>query len=79
MLKSMLIVKENINIAKFDKLIAFIKRKSDGYKPKKSKIFTAEQIEQFLIKADDEKHLLTKVSICKVSYLLQKLIVECIL
>ena len=62
MLKSMLLVKSNIDISKFRKLLAFIKRKSDGYSPKKSKILTAEQVQQFLIEAVDEKYLLTKVS-----------------
>lgn len=61
MLKSTLFIEENINISKFPKLRAFLKRKNDGYKPKKSNVFTREEINRFLAEADDSNFLLMKV------------------
>lgn len=40
MLKTSFIINDNQDISKCPKLIAFLKRKSDGYKPKKSEVFT---------------------------------------
>ena len=60
MLKSTLNVKENVNIAKFPKLIPYLKNKSTGYSPKKSKILT-EEIETFLEEAPDNRFLIEKV------------------
>ncbi|KAJ8982178.1 hypothetical protein NQ317_001502 [Molorchus minor] len=42
MVKSCLIIYDNIDISKFPKLIAFLKRTGDGYQAKKSKILTKE-------------------------------------
>lgn len=61
MLKSKLIIENNLDISKFSKLTAFLKRKNDGYNPKKSKILDADQVQRFLTEASDEDHLLTKV------------------
>lgn len=61
MLKATLVVKNNINIGKYSKLIAYLKRKSEGYLPKKSKTLTKEQINQFVSEASDQKYLMTKV------------------
>lgn len=47
MLKAVLLANQNINIASHMKLRAFLKRKLAGYKPKKSKILTAEEINKF--------------------------------
>jgi hypothetical protein len=66
MLRSSLIVYHNVNISEYLKLRAFLKRKSDGYKPKKSKTLTSEQINQFLLKAPDDKYLFTKVDTFRV-------------
>lgn len=63
MIRSSLIVYHNINISEYLKLKAFLKRTSDGYKPKKSKTLTSEQIHQFLFKAPDDKYLFTKVTL----------------
>jgi hypothetical protein len=52
MLKSTFNIKDNINIETYSKLIAFLKRKKDGYLPKKSK----EEIEK--INTPDEDYLL---------------------
>ncbi|KAJ8981336.1 hypothetical protein NQ317_015977 [Molorchus minor] len=50
MVKSCLIIYDNIDISKFPKLIAFFKRTSDGYQAKKSKILTKMQMtKEFLM------------------------------
>lgn len=63
MLRSTLIVHQNVNISSYPKLKAFLKQKAHGYKPKKSKILTAEQVNTFIKEAPDDKYLLQKVSI----------------
>ncbi|CAG9766248.1 unnamed protein product [Ceutorhynchus assimilis] len=63
MLKAVLSVKENIQIEKFPRVIAFLKRNSVGYEPKKSKVLSREEIDQFLATASDEAYLLTKVAL----------------
>lgn len=62
MIKASLQIKNNVDISKYYKLIAFLKRKSVGYRPKKSKIFTSEQINTFLNEAPDTKYLMIKVA-----------------
>lgn len=62
MLRSTLCLKqENINIAQYMNLIELLKCKSNGFRSKKSNILTAEEINNFLIKAPDSKYLLMKV------------------
>lgn len=61
MLKSCLAVKENVNVSNLPKSIAFLKRQSVGYTPKKSKVLTADQVAKFILEAPDEKWLLTKI------------------
>ncbi|KAJ8912179.1 hypothetical protein NQ315_006146 [Exocentrus adspersus] len=56
-------VYHNIDITKYFKLKALLKRKSDGYIPKKSKTLTTKQINQFLHEAPDTQHLFTKVAL----------------
>lgn len=63
MLRSTLCYKHNVDISKYHKLIAFLKRKSAGYKPKKSKTLDLSEITTFLIEASDEVYLMKKVSI----------------
>ncbi|KAJ8914670.1 hypothetical protein NQ315_017367 [Exocentrus adspersus] len=58
MLKTMLNVKRNIDVSKFYKLSAFLKRKSEGYKPKKAKVLTLDQIDKFLLEAPDKDFLM---------------------
>lgn len=62
MLKATISVKNNTDISKYPRLIAFLKRQAEGYKPKKSKILAREQIDEFLTTAPDETHLLAKAS-----------------
>lgn len=51
MLRTTLSVKENIDITKFAKVGAYLKKMSAGYRPKKSNIFTQSDIDRFLKEA----------------------------
>lgn len=61
MLRTMLSKNKNVDISRYNNLIAFLKRQSEGYKAKKSKVLTKENIENFLTKADDQHFLMMKV------------------
>jgi len=63
MLKAVLSVRENIEINKFARVIAFLKRNSVGYEPTKSKVLTRQEIHEFMRNADDDKYLLIKVAL----------------
>ncbi|XP_045466569.1 uncharacterized protein LOC123675267 [Harmonia axyridis] len=63
MLKSVINIREDIDISKFPKLLAFLKRRNEGFKPKKSRILTSEQVDQFLREAPDDKYLMLKVAL----------------
>ncbi|XP_024889909.1 uncharacterized protein LOC112466187 [Temnothorax curvispinosus] len=63
MLKSTLITKHNVNIHSYSKLTAFLKRKSNGFKSKKSKVFTSNEIRKFLNEVPDDQYLATKVAL----------------
>lgn len=66
MLKATLKTYNNIDLSTYKKLVALLKRKSSGYKAKKSKIFTAANVSQFCNEAPNAKFLGTKVNIiCK--------------
>lgn len=60
MLRTMLQIKENVDI-KYPKLIAFLKRQNQGYKPNKAKTFSREEVNKFLLEAPDDNYLLMKV------------------
>lgn len=68
MLKSTILVKKNVNIAKFPKVIAFLKKKNVGYKPKKSAVFSREQINKLITEADNEIYLMIKVILTKYAF-----------
>lgn len=61
MLKAMLLVKENMNIKNFPKIVAFLKKCSAGHQPIQSKVLTRQEINLFLKKAPDADYLLVKV------------------
>jgi hypothetical protein len=67
MLKAMLNVKENIDVRKVPTNVPYLKNKTVGYRGKKSKILTQEDISKF-IEAADEKNLLKKVMNIHISY-----------
>lgn len=62
MLKSTIKTKHDVHIESYPKLISFLKRKSVGHKSKKSKVFTAHNIQTFLNEAPDCNFLAAKVS-----------------
>lgn len=63
MLKATLSVRDDTDIGKYRKVTAFLKRKADGYKPKKSKILNREQIEKFMKEAPNETFLMMNIII----------------
>ncbi|XP_045479864.1 uncharacterized protein LOC123684593 [Harmonia axyridis] len=60
MLKLMMRIHDDIDGSKFHELEAFLKRKSKGYEPKKSQVFSREDIVKFLKNASDQEYLLHK-------------------
>ena len=62
-LKTTLNIKHKLDISKYAKLYTLLKRKSEGYQPKKSKTFSPTEIKTFIDEAPDDKYLLLKVSI----------------
>jgi hypothetical protein len=63
MLRTMISINKNLDLSKYTNLIAFLKRQSEGYRAKKSKIFSKENIEKFLTAAIDEDYLMQKVRV----------------
>ena len=61
MIRATININNNIQIETYGKLQAFLKPESKHYVAKKSKIFSSEEISDFLNKAPDEIYLLTKV------------------
>lgn len=64
-LKCMINLKEKINVDKFAEMSAFLRQKSRGYNPKKSKVFSSQQIQNFLENAPNEHDLDKKVKLYK--------------
>ena len=62
MLKTNLKVSEDLDIDKYLILKAFLKKKSEGFRNKKSLVFSPENVKEFLEKAPDHEHLVTKVN-----------------
>lgn len=65
MLRTELSLKRNIDIKKYTNLLAFLKRHSEGYQPKKSQVLSKENIANFLREAADVQHLMNKVGVLK--------------
>ncbi|KAJ8935663.1 hypothetical protein NQ318_012825 [Aromia moschata] len=63
MLRTTINIEHNVDISTYPKLRSFLKRMSESYIPKKSKILTAEELQQFLNEAPDEMYLLIKVAV----------------
>lgn len=61
MLKRTLLINDNCDISKFNKLTTFMKTITAGHKAKKSKVLEAEDILKFLTDAPDNDYLLAKV------------------
>ena len=62
MLRTMLITRENINIKSFTQLKSFLTTTSRGYEPNKAKVFTDNQLDEFLEKAPNATYLVHKAS-----------------
>ncbi|XP_063922982.1 uncharacterized protein LOC135137290 [Zophobas morio] len=62
-LKATININENIFIKQYSKLVSFLKKKSVGYRAKKSKVLTRDDVQRFLGEADDENYLLMKVAL----------------
>lgn len=52
-----------MNISKYGKLHAFLKRQNDGYEAKKSRILSLDDVMKFLSEAPDDSFLLMKVAL----------------
>lgn len=63
MLKSTLLLKENVDIKQYNLVISFLKRKFEGHRPKKSNVFAKKDIERFLLEAEDINYLFIKVAL----------------
>ena len=61
MTRTELNVKHNVDIGKYNTLLAFLKRQGTGYRPKKSKVFTKKQFNDFLKEAPNQIYLATKM------------------
>lgn len=61
MIEASLLIKNDVDISKYHKLIAFLKRQNVGYCPKKSKSLTREQIDRKFL----EKYFIFSRSKCQ--------------
>ena len=61
MIKSMLKLNDKIDIGKYSRLIAFLKKCSVGFESKKSSVFTGDEIRRFFGEAPDDIYLSYKV------------------
>lgn len=61
MLKATLNVMDSVDIGNYKKLVPFLKQKSKGYAPKKSKTLSQEEAIKFLLNAPDITYLMMKV------------------
>lgn len=61
MLKSVIKIKNDLDISKFFKVTSYIKRQNVGFRPKKAKVFNKEEVTKFLNEAPDEVYLMIKV------------------
>lgn len=52
---------EDVDISKYTKLMAFLKKENVGYKPKKSNVLSQQDIQRFISEASDDTYLLEKV------------------
>lgn len=62
MLKSTICGKYNIDIGQYLRLQAFLKKQSVGFRSKKSKVFSPQEINKFIREAPDGNFLLEKVT-----------------
>ena len=61
MIKACSLAFKNVNMSSYKKVFAYIKKKNVGYKPKKSKVFTVENISRLCNENQDPDWLVIKV------------------
>lgn len=61
MLKNTLISNHGVNIGEYTGITSFLKEKNVGFHSQKAKIFTAEEVNQFLVEAPNYTYLAMKV------------------
>lgn len=61
MLKSTLNIHHGVDISSYPKVTAFLKRESEGYRPRKTKVFSEAEMQSFISDAPDEEWLDVKV------------------
>lgn len=61
MLRATLAIKNNIHIKQYPKLSAFLKQKSVGFRPQRSKTLSKCEMDLFLLEAPNDKYLMMKV------------------
>jgi len=61
MIRSTLLVHENVDVKLYPKLLALLKKNSVGYRAKKSKVLSEDDIARFINDAPDDKYLSMKV------------------
>ena len=54
MIKSLLSIRNGVDISRYLKLRAYLKKQNEGYTAKKSRVFTKENFEKFIFEAPDE-------------------------
>ena len=59
---------ENHDISKYSKLRVVLKRKNEGYQPKKSNVFIREEINRFFVEASDQYYLMINVNVSSNNY-----------
>ncbi|KAJ6648049.1 hypothetical protein Bhyg_03274 [Pseudolycoriella hygida] len=57
MLKKTFILKNNVDLSNYKLLVAFLSAQLDGYIPKKSDVFSAKQIQEFMVSAPNIRYL----------------------
>lgn len=62
MLKCLIQFHHKIDIGKYNSVISYLKKKSEGYEPTQAEAFTGEEIMKFLVTAPDYVYLAHKVS-----------------
>lgn len=72
MLKSTINLNNGVDISQFKKLVAFLKKKNIGHHAKKSKVFTREEMNKFLLEAPDETYIMMKAMIIGVAGALRR-------
>lgn len=71
MLKSVMKINDGIDISTYAKLNALLKKKAEGYVPKKAEIFTEAEMQRFIDSAPDVVWLDVKVTslfTCEISF-----------